>query len=139
MNMTRIREDHDPLTLLLQGMAFIMGASIVSVSVSFGIHYVQQDMPLHAFVAALLTWGGYLTAHYALTGKLLHLPHDGGINRLPPRRIAGALLGTAIMTISFSAAFILVTRGKFFIASIGVAVAFLAYILVHYETTGTLL
>lgn len=117
----------------------VIGLSIASTSFTFAMRFVLEgDTPM-IFGSLALFWGGYLFAHYAATGKVIHQKGKG--KKLPGDRLKAVLAVGGIVLILAGLTFfpVPVIRGEIARASLALLVSASGYVLAHYGFTGSLL
>ncbi len=108
-----------------QALGLVVGGTIVTVSSSFALYYVDREDPVRVFIAVLLAWTGYLFTHYVVTGKVVHQ--------------ASTDTGACLIFAGLAIAAIAVGAGDLVTGSVALVLAAAGYVIAHYELTSTLL
>ncbi|MFB6294923.1 MAG: hypothetical protein ABEI97_04135 [Candidatus Nanohaloarchaea archaeon] len=113
-----------------------IGLSISSVSFALTAVFLQRGSTTLVFPALALFWAGYLFAHYAATGKVIH--QGGGGTTLPSDRSKAvmAVAGVLMLLVGITTFPLPAARGDIPLASLTVLVAGVGYVVAHYGFTG---
>lgn len=117
----------------------VLGTAGTAAALAWGFLAVKHGARMEAFVASFLAWGSYVTAHWAVTGDLVH--RGEGQKRLPTDRAeaAQALSGAMLFLAGIGYGAIGVGQDAYWQA-FGGALLFLAgYMVTHRAVTGDLL
>lgn len=125
--------------MVKRAIGLVIGISVVAVSMSFGMFYVQHERFLEVFISATLGWSGYLFAHYSATGKFIHQQQDQHLFPSSTRKILGGIAGILVLTAGITIWAISLQQGDRITGLLGSGVFLAGYIIAHYEFTGDLL
>lgn len=113
-----------------------IGLSIASVSFALATVYVQRTAIAPLFAALALFWSGYLFAHYAATGKLIHQGGEGTALPADRRRAVLAVGGVLLLLAGLTALPLPAARGNIAATSLTALTAGVGYVVAHYGFTG---
>ncbi|MFB6077040.1 MAG: hypothetical protein ABEK12_02835 [Candidatus Nanohaloarchaea archaeon] len=122
-----------------RGLGVAIGLSVAAVGIALGLFAVLQGETMEVFTTALLFWTGYLFAHYAATGRIIH-PVGGEPGQQTNRRervfiVIGALMalvGATVIPLT-------VARGSIVETYFAAVTVLAGYLLTHYGLTDALL
>lgn len=137
--MTLLDPDADVLQTARKLTGLIIGITVFAAATAFSLYYIQQDAPVRVFLAAIMAWGAYLLAHYAVSGRLVHQPAEHHTVPTDRKRLVAAIIGFLLLVAGLTAGFTAVGQSELLLATIAFIVAFTGYVITHYGITGTLL
>jgi|APHM01.1.fsa_nt_gi hypothetical protein len=147
-------------------IGFLIGLMVAAISLSSGFIWVCGDSCIQegiiwtpqrrgalAFLAAWFTWWGYLIAHWAVTGRLIHTgtpsseeqtkyglttPAQLLRSKLPSKKtdIGAFILGIAMLVAGIFLGFIFIREGNHLLTYTGGVLFFSGYVIAHYVDTG---
>ncbi|MDY6766452.1 MAG: hypothetical protein SVW77_03725 [Candidatus Nanohaloarchaea archaeon] len=133
----RVGNDPDAVfAAVKQGTGVVIGLAVASVSLALATVYVRQSAAAPLFASLALFWSGYLFAHYAASGKIIHQTGEG--TKLPDSRRSAvlAVAGVLLLLAGVTAAPLPAARGDIPLTSFTVLIAAFGYVMAHYGFTG---
>lgn len=136
-------------------LGLVGGLALTAIAMGNGFIWAMEGRVLPVYLAATGAWGGYLVAHWAVTGILVDPPGAGapkaaqradenssGLARLRAalpagRRTAiGFLLGNALLVIGIAVLAVFVSAGNRPLATVGAGLFLAGYAIAHQFEAG---
>lgn len=124
--------------LFQRTVLFLGGMGLCAGSLGTGLAWAMNGITTYSVVAALTSWLGYLTAHYAATGKFL----DGiGTEEWDGKWMGrvSLLVGGGLGVVGIGIIASGLQDGGLVVPNIGAGVFLTGYVITHYGVTGELL
>lgn len=130
-----------------QWLGFLAGLGATSVGLSSGFIWAAEGRAPLVVAAATLAWGGYLAAHYAVTGHFLDsatrsIDGIGGREALSlgsRRQYLVVVFGVAVLISGMVVGAVFINRGNHLATNVGGVLFLGGYVIAHYGATEELL
>ncbi len=120
-------------------LGVVTGLSVAGVSFGLAMVAVYRGSTVSVFGALALFWSGYLFAHYAATGKVIHQRGEGKVLPKSRFRAVAAVVGVLLLLAGLTGLPFPAVRGDMAGASLTGLTAAFGFLIAHYGFTGDLL